>query len=103
MENARDRGTDTEGSCELIELHLFHADASAHDLTTVHEYLERRRHDLSLPTVCNRCKVSAISFARMRGSALEAEGMNDEAETYRWLGDTLTRETDPGLSSDWTG
>ena len=27
MENGRDRGTDTEGRCELIEMHLFDADA----------------------------------------------------------------------------
>ena len=105
---------DTEGSCELTEMHLFDADAreeeaicgaevSVHDLTGVDDYLERRRHDLSLSTVCNRCKVSAIPFARMRGSAVEAEGTTDEAEAYRQLADTLSRETDPGLSGDWTG
>ncbi len=114
MENARDREPDTEGRCELIEMHLFDADArvekalcgadaSVHDLTTVQDYLQRRRHDLSLPTVCNRCKVSAISFARMRSAELADGGMTDEAETYRRLADTLSRETDPGMSGDWTG
>ena len=97
---------DTEGRCELMEIHLFDADAreeealcgtevSVLNLTTVQDYLERRGHDLSLPTVCDRCKVSAIPFARMRGSALEAEGMTDEAGIYRWLADTLSREADP--------
>ena len=58
---------DTEGRCELIEIHLFDANAreekalcptevSVHDLTTVQHYLERGRDDLSLPTVCNRCR-----------------------------------------------
>ena len=83
----------------MIEIHLFKqhareekalygADASVHDLITVQGYLERRRHDLSLPTVCSRCKESAIQIAKMLGSVLEAEGMTDEAETYRWLADT---------------
>ena len=94
-------------------MHLFDADAreemalcgteaSVLDLTTVQDYLERRRHDLSLPTVCNRCKVSAIPFARMRGSALLDEGRTDEAEIYRQITDTLSSETDPSLSGDWT-
>ena len=98
----------------MIEMHLFDADAmeeealceaeaSVLDLTTVQDYLERRGHDLSLPTVCNHCKVSAIPFARMRRSALAAEGRTDEGETYRRLADTLSRETDPSLSGDWTG
>ena len=98
----------------MIEIHLFdqHAreekalcrnDVSVHDLTTVQGYLESRRVDLSLPTVCNRCKGPAIQFARMRGSALEAEGMAAEAESYRQLADTLSGETDPNLSGDWTG
>ena len=118
METTRDRDLETrpytEGRCELTEMHLFDAevreemamcgaDASVHDLTAVQDYLERRRHDLSIPTVCNRCKVSAIRFARMRHSALADEGMSDEAETYRQLADMLSRETDPSLSGDWTG
>ena len=118
MGTTRDRDPvkrpDTERNCELIEMHLFDADAreeealcgaevSVLDLTTVQDYLERRRHLLSLPTVCGGCKGLAIPFARMRGSAVEAEGTTDEAEAYRHLADTLSRETDPGLSGDWTG
>ena len=91
METTRDRGPDTERSCELIEMHLLDADAreeeslcgaevSVLDLTTVQNYLECRRHISSLPTVCNDCKVPAIHFARMRHSALADEGMTDEAE-----------------------
>ena len=64
METTRDRGPDTERSCELIEMHLLDADAreeeslcgaevSVLDLTTVQNYLECRRHISSLPTVCN--------------------------------------------------
>ena len=91
---------------KTFEMHLFDADARGEEalcktevsvlyLTTVQDYLRRKGHDLSLPTVCNRCKVSAIPFARMRHSALEAEGMTDEAEIYRWLSDTLSGETEP--------
>ena len=101
MESTRDRGPDTERSCELIEMHLFDADAreeeslcgaevSVLDLTTVQDYLECRKHNSSVPTVCNACKVPAIHFARMRHFALTDEGMTDEAEIYRWLADTLT-------------
>ena len=104
---------DTEGRYGMIEIHLFNenareekalcgADVSVHDLTTVQGYLERRRHDLSLPTVCNRCKVSAIPFARMRRSALLDDGMSEEAEIYRRLADTLSGETDPDQSGDRT-
>ena len=104
----------TEGRCELIEIHLFDAnareekalcgaDVSVHDLTTVQVYLESRWQDLSLPTVCNCCKGPAIQFARMRSAELEADGMTDEAEIYGRLADTLSRETDPGLSGDGTG
>ena len=53
--------------------------------------------------MCNRCKVSAIAFARMRRSAVLDEGMTEEAEIYRRLADTLSRETDPDLSGDRTG
>ena len=108
------RRPDTERSCELIEMHVFDADAKEEEalcgaevsvlvLTTVQDYLERRMHNLSVPTVCNGCKVSAIPFARMCHSALAAEGMSDEAATYHQLADTLSRETDPSLSGDWTG
>ena len=118
MGTTRDRDPekrpDTEGNCESIEMHRFDAgarqeealcgaDASVHDLITVQDYLERRRHELSLPTVCSRCKVSAIPFAMMRRSALVAEGLTDEAETYPQFADTLLRETDPRPSGDWTG
>ena len=47
------------------------ADASVHDVATVQHYLERRRHDLSLPMVCNRCKEPSIQFAWMRISTGE--------------------------------
>ena len=93
MEITRDRGTATEGRSELIELHLIDtnareekalcgADASVHDLTTVQHYLERREHDLSLPTVCNRCKASVIHFAKMCSAELADGGMTDKAKTY---------------------
>lgn len=99
---------------KVFEMHLFDSDArgeealcgtevSVFNLTTVQDYLRRKGHDLSLPTVCNRCKVSAIPFARMRRSALLDEGLTGEAEVYRWLADTLSRETGPDLSGDWTG
>ena len=39
----------------------------------------------------------------MQSAELADGGMTDEAEIYGWLSDTLTRETDPGLSGDWTG
>ena len=105
---------DTEGRCELIEIHLFDqhareekalckADASVHDLITVQYYLERRRHELSLPTVCNACKGPAVEFARMRGSALADDGMSYEAESYRRLADTLSGETDADLWGYRTG
>ncbi len=91
---------------KVFEMHLFDGDArgeqalcgtevSVFNLTTVQDYLERKGHDLSLPTVCSRCKASAIPFARMRRSELLDEGMTDEAEVYRWLVDTLSRETEP--------
>ena len=92
----------------MIEMHLFDAEAkekealcgaevSLLDLTTVQDYLVSRGHNLSAPTVCNGCKVSAIPFAGMRHSVLA-----DEAEPYHQLADTLLRETDPSLSGDWT-
>ena len=91
---------------KVFEMHLFDADArgeealcgtevSVLNLTTVQDYLRRRGHDLSLPTVCSRCRVSAVPFARMRRSALLDEGMMDEAEIYRWVADTLSKETEP--------
>ena len=114
METTRDWGPETERNCELIAMHLFDADArkemalcgadvSTFDLITVQDYLERRSHNSSLPTVCNSCRIPAIHFARMRHSALADEGTTDEAETFRHLADTLWRETDPSLSGDWTG
>ena len=95
-------------------MHLFDADAMEEEalcgaevsvlyLTIVPDYLERRGHDLSLPTVYNRCEVSAIPIDGMRRSALADEGITDEAETYRRLADTLSKETDPSLSGDLTG
>ena len=104
MKTTRDRylekRPDTEGNCELIEMHLFDAyareeealcgaEVSVLDLTTVQDYLERRSHNLSVPTVCNGCKVPAIPCARMLHSELVAEETTVEAETHRQLADTL--------------
>ena len=114
MEKARDRKTNSEGRSNLIEMHLFDEnameekalcrnDVSVHDLITVQGHLERRRHELSLSTVCNACKGPAVEFARMRSAELADRGKTDEAEAYRRLAVTLSRETDPGLSGDRTG
>ena len=118
METTSDRVSekrpDAERSRALIEMLLFDADAreeealrgagvSDLDLTTVQNYLEDRSNNLSLPTVCNRCKVSATPFAKMRHPTKLEEGMADEAEIYRQLADTLSTETEPSLSGDWTG
>ena len=55
-------------------MHLFDSDArdeealckaevSIHDLNAVQGYLDRRRHGLSVPTVCEPCKVPAVRWA----------------------------------------
>ena len=88
----------------MIVMHLFDEEArdaetlcetevSVHHLTTVQDYMERRVHDLPLPTVCDGCKALAAPFAENIIRNLETEGLVDEAERYRLLAGTLLRET----------
>lgn len=39
----------------------------------------------------------------VKESKLEADLLLEQAREYRRLADTLSRETDPDLSDDWTG
>ena len=105
---ARDDGEkeaklETNGRREIIVMHLFdeeardeeaicETEASVHHLTTVQDYIERRVHDLALPTVCEGCKDLAAPFAENLSRDLAAEGLRDEAEEYRQLLGTLRRE-----------
>ena len=68
----------------LAEMHLFDSDArdeealckaevSIHDLNAVQDYLDRRRHGLSVPTVCEPCKVPAVRWAENHRLKLEAD------------------------------
>lgn len=88
-------------------MHQFDADArgeaalcgtevSVLNLTTAQDFLERRGNDSRFrrSTAAARHR-QAIPFAKMRLSALLAEGLTDEAEIYRWVADTLSRETEP--------
>ena len=65
-------------------MHLFDSDArdeealckaevSIHDLNAVQDYLDRRRHGLSVPTVCEPCKVPAVRWAENHRLKLEAD------------------------------
>ncbi len=91
-------------TCEVMETHLFDANAnveralggeetSANDRMSVDYYLERRKDGLEVGTVCERCKALAAPFAMSLARDLEAEGRLDEADEYRRLADTLLRET----------
>ncbi len=101
---------ETSGRYEVREMHLFDSDArvakalcgvdaSADDRIGVDYYLERRKDDLGVGTVCEGCKAQTVPFAKNRIRDLEAEGRWDEADEYRLLAATLVRETGPGSSS----
>ena len=91
-------------SQEEETMHLFDAGArkeeafcgaktSADDRTSLQYYAKRRRDNLAVGTVCERCKDRAVAFARRLCREFVAEGRKDEAEVYRWLADTLAKET----------
>ena len=65
------------------------ADASDDEGMGVDYYLEQRKDGLGVGTVCEACKVIAVPFAVKLARDLEAEGMPDEAEEYRWVASTL--------------
>ena len=75
---------DIDRSCEVDEMHLMDAEAeeeeafckaevSVHDLISVQGYLERRTNGLSLPTICETCRVVAGQWAEDRRLGLEAD------------------------------
>ena len=91
-------------SLEEETMHLFDAEArkevafcgaktSADDRTSLQYYEERRRHSLTVGTVCEPCKDRSVAFARRLCREFVAEGRSDEAEVYRCLADTLAKET----------
>ena len=86
--------------CAVITMHLVSVDAareeplckrevSVHELIDLEECLERRMHDLPVPTVCERCKVLAVSWAANHCRKLEADANNFRAKVER------LRERDP--------
>ena len=91
-------------SHEEETMHLFDAEArkeealcgeetSAADRTSLKYYAEQRRHGLAVGTVCERCKDRSVAFARRLCREFAAEGRTGEAQEYRWLTDTLAKET----------
>ena len=93
-------------SQEEETMHLFDAEArkeealcgaetAAADRTNLKYYAEQRRHGLAVGTVCEPCKDRAVAFARRLCRELVAEGRTHEAQEYRWLADTLAKETRP--------
>ena len=69
------------------------ADTSVDDRISLQYYLERRRYDLEVGTVCERCKPRTVAFAIRLSREFVAEGRMDEAQEYRRLADRLTKET----------
>ncbi len=99
-----DARPDTEGSRELIEMHLFDhdardeealcgADTTADCRRSVGGYLEDRLHEMGVGIACEGCKGWAVSFAVNLARDLEDEGLLDETQEYRELAETLARET----------
>ncbi len=93
-------------SQEEETVHLFDAEArkeealcgaetSAADRISLQYYLEQRRYEIPVGTVCERCKPRTLAFARGQRLELVAEGRTDEAQEYRRLADRLTKETRP--------
>ena len=102
---------ETNGRCEVREMHLFDTDAteeealcgaetSADDRRGVNGYLEDRLDGNWIGTVCEGCKSVAAPFAVNRSRDLEAGDPLDKAEEYRQLAETLLRETGLGRFSD---
>ena len=69
------------------------ADGSDDERMGVAYYLEMRKDGFGVGTVCEGCKARGIPFAVNLAQDLEAEGLLDEAEEYRQLVHTLSRET----------
>ena len=82
--------------CAVITMHLVSADAareeplckqevSVHESIDLEERLERRMHDLPVPTVCDRCKALAVSWAANHCRKLEdaANNLRAKAESLR--------------------
>ncbi len=93
-------------SQEEETMHLFDAEArkeealcgaetSAADRISLQYYLEQRRYEIPVGTVCERCKPRTVAFAKCLRLELVAEGRTDEAQEYRRLADRLTKETRP--------
>ena len=91
-------------SQEEETMHLFDAEAreeealcgaetSADDRISLQYYLERRRYDLAVGTVCEECKPRAVMFARRLCREFVAEGRTNDAQEYRRLADRLAKET----------
>ena len=102
---------ETNGRCEVREMHLFDTDAteeealcgaetSADDRRGVNGYLEDRLDGNWIGTVCEGCKAQTVPFAVNLTRDLEAESRQDEADEHRKLADTLLRETGLAPSSD---
>lgn len=66
-------------------------------------YLEQRKHGFGVGTVCEECKVSAITFAMNLARKLEDQGLVDEANEYWELARTLVGETGQNPPGDWRG
>lgn len=90
---------------EVFEIHLFDEDAAEEQAlcgTNTHDtermgargYLEDRLYDNWIGTVCQDCKVRAVSFTVSIIDGLEAYERVEEAENYRRLAATLSRETE---------
>ena len=88
----------------VIEMHLVDrnarreralcgADTSDDERMGVACYLEMRKDGFGVGTVCEGCKARAIPFAVDLAQDLETDGLLDEAEEYRQLVRTLSRET----------
>lgn len=99
---------DTNRRREVFEMHLFDDDAteektlcevdtSATYRRGVRGYLEDRLHRLWVGAVCEGCKAPTPQFAVSLAQDMEAEGLLDEAQEYRQLADTLSRETGQNL------
>ena len=91
-------------SHEEETMHLFDAEAreeealcgaetSPNNRISLQYYVDGRRYDLAVGTVCELCKPRTVAFAMRLHLELVAEGRTGEAQEYRRLADRLTRET----------
>ena len=106
--------TPTSRRNDVIEMHLMDAwaneekalcntDVSAHALTGVQDYLERRMTDLPIPPICSGCKTLAVQWAESHLLDLEAdaeqvrtnaEEVRSMAESQRTRAESLRRQAE---------